>query len=212
MVSVFDGYAPIDGGDIVFDNEGMLYLATRAGNGLYEVYPDDVMSDQFIGNIDDLVTGMVLTNGNQLLTSHYGLGNLNLSNLNGSITDINFPLLLDGVPFQHHNGDLAGGCFTTIGNEPELMLSHIENNVLAVYPNPSTGNSEVVFLAHSSAQTVIEIFDLNGKKLTTLFDEVTEEGQKYKLQLKGNTFPNGIYLCKMTTQLETITEKIVIAK
>ncbi len=111
-VSVFDAYAPISGGDIAFDSEGMLYLATRSGNGLYEVYPDDVWDDQYIGSVANLVTGMALTASEQLLTSHNGNPNLNMSNLDGTDSGLSFPLMLDGEAFMHHNGDLASGCNT----------------------------------------------------------------------------------------------------
>ncbi len=109
-VSVFDGYAPVSGGDIAFDSEGMLYLATRSGNGLYEVYPDDVWDDQYIGSVPSLVTGMALTESEQLLTSHNGNADLHLYNLDGSAAGTTYPLMLDEEPFMHHNGDLASGC------------------------------------------------------------------------------------------------------
>jgi hypothetical protein len=112
VVSVFDAYAPINGGDIAFDSSGMLYLATRSGNGLYQVYPDDVLADQLIGTLPSLVTGMALTESGKMLTSHNGNASLKLRNLDGSDAGVSYDLILDGAAFDHNNGDMASGCNT----------------------------------------------------------------------------------------------------
>lgn len=114
-VSVFDAYAPINGGDIAFDSTGMLYLASRSGNGFYEVHPDDVLADQLIGTIPSLVTGMAMTESNQLLTSHNGNTELYLHNRDGSSNGVTYPLMLNSDPFIHHNGDLASGSVFVAG-------------------------------------------------------------------------------------------------
>ena len=61
VVTSYDTYAPVTGGDLAFGSDGMLYLATRTGNGLYEDYPADVMADQFIGSVPNNVTGLAIT-------------------------------------------------------------------------------------------------------------------------------------------------------
>ncbi len=111
-VTVYDAYAPVNGGDIAFDNEGMLYLATRQGNGLYEVYPDGVWDDILIGSLSDLVTGLALTEDGRLLTSHNGNANLEVRNTDGSNPGDTYALMLDGEAFDHNNGDMASGCNT----------------------------------------------------------------------------------------------------
>ncbi len=111
-VTVYDAYAPVNGGDIAFDDSGMLYLATRQGNGLYEVYPDGVWDDVLIGSLSNLVTGMALTQDGRLLTSHNGNANLEVRNTDGSNPGDTYALMLDGEAFDHNNGDMASGCNT----------------------------------------------------------------------------------------------------
>ncbi len=111
-VSLYDNFAPVSGGDLAFDEAGMLYLATRQGNALYEVYPDGVMNDVLIGSIPGQVTGMALSSDGRLVTSHNGNANLQVRNTDGSNPSMAYALMLDGEAFDHANGDMASGCNT----------------------------------------------------------------------------------------------------
>jgi hypothetical protein len=111
-VALYDGYAPISGGDIEFAENGALYLATRAGNGYYQVYPDDVMADQLLANIPSLVTGMARTESGQMIMSHKYNADLQLRNVNGTDAMMSYPLMLDGEPYAHDDGDMTSGCNT----------------------------------------------------------------------------------------------------
>ncbi len=115
--TVYDGYAPIEGGDIAFDNEGMLYLATNTGSGLYQVYPDGVVDDILIGSVPSQTTGIALLNENQLLLSHKGSNSLKVKNTDGSNAETSYPLLLDGQEFECYYGDMASGCDSSPNSE-----------------------------------------------------------------------------------------------
>ncbi len=112
VVSSYDTYAPVTGGDLAFASNGMLYLATRSGNGLYEVYPADVIADVFIGNVPSLVTGMAITDVDQLLVSARGNMSLDLYNADGSSAATSYMLELDGEAYTLRDGDMTSGCNT----------------------------------------------------------------------------------------------------
>src|SRR5690606_7715814 len=111
IVSSYDTYSPVTGGDLAFTSDGMLYMATRSGNGLYEVYPAPV-PDVLIGNVPSLATGLAATDGDQLLLSRQGATSLELYNTDGSAAG-SYTLVLDGATYTLRDGDLASGCNTS---------------------------------------------------------------------------------------------------
>ncbi|NEN25081.1 T9SS type A sorting domain-containing protein [Cryomorpha ignava] len=112
VVSPYDTYAPVTGGDLAFASDGMLYLATRSGNGLYEVYPADVVTDNLIGSVTTKVTGLAITDSDQLLVSNQGNSSLEVRNLDGTNPGTTYVLTLDGEPYTLRDGDMASGCNT----------------------------------------------------------------------------------------------------
>ncbi len=214
VVSSYDTYAPVTGGDLAFASDGMLYLATRSGNGLYEVYPDVVIPDVYIGNVPNLVTGMAITETDQLLISAQGNSSLVLRNGDGSDAGISYNLELAGVPYVLRDGDLASGCNPTIPDpfEPVTAIDEPLVSQLTSYPNPTPGSSEVVFMIPETGATRVEVYDMNGRKIKTLFNQTAQEGLQYKLDFDGSYLPNGIYIYKMTTSKETMIRKFMIAR
>ncbi len=85
-------------------------------------------------------------------------------------------------------------------------------SVLASYPNPTQGVSNVVFTTAQTTRTTVAVFDMNGRNVTTLFNQVAQEGQEYRLNFDGAALPNGVYVYRLTTDNETIIEKFMIAK
>lgn len=137
VVSVYDTYAPISGGDLAFASNGMLYLATRSGNGLYEVYPEDVIPDILIGSVTSKVTGLAITNSDQLLLSNQGNASLEVRNLDGTNPGTTFVLTLDGEPYTLRDGDLTGGCISGQGLSTECYGFEVLEFVQGLQTNGS---------------------------------------------------------------------------
>src|SRR5690606_8784430 len=110
VVSSYDTYSAVTGGDLAFTSDGMLYMATRSGNGLYEVYPAPV-PDVLLGNVPAKVTGLAATDGNQLLLSAQGATSLGLYNSDGTPAG-SYTLELEGAAYTLRDGDMASGCNT----------------------------------------------------------------------------------------------------
>lgn len=83
---------------------------------------------------------------------------------------------------------------------------------LTSYPNPTTGASDVIFTPAKTGTTLVEVYDMNGRNVATLFNEVANAKQEYRLNFNGNNLPNGVYIYRMTTNNETIIDKFMIAK
>ncbi len=108
-VAVYDTYAPVSGGDLAFDSSGMLYLATRSGNGLYEVWTEP-FPDNLIGSLPAKVSGIAITNMDQLVIAAQGNTSLVIRNIDGSNPGMQYDLIRDGEPYTLRDGDLASGC------------------------------------------------------------------------------------------------------
>ena len=111
MVSSYDTYAPLNGGDLAFRSDGMLYMATRSGNGLYEVWSAP-MNDNLIGTLPSKVTGLAITDTDQLLISAQGQTSLLVYNSDGSDAGVGYDLMLNDELYTLRDGDMASGCNT----------------------------------------------------------------------------------------------------
>ncbi len=138
-VNIYDTYSPLNGGDLAFDSDGYLYMATRSGNGLYEVWtaptPDNLLSN----SLPVKVTGMAITDANQLLISAQGNTNLVLYNTLGAATGDSFALMLDGEAYTLRDGDMASGC-----SIPEPYIEGCENYKLYYVNSPGGGGSSTL--------------------------------------------------------------------
>ena len=106
--------------------------------------------------------------------------------------------------------------------EVELQVAGCE---LQVYPNPSGGISDIRYqipdigsvLATGNRQVakeckvLMEVFDLTGRKIRTLVNEIQEPGT-YEVQFNGADFPTGVYIIKLHAGEKVQTEKILLIK
>ncbi len=111
-VTIYDSFSPVTGGDLAFSSDGMLYLATRTGTGLYENYPEGDMPDQLIGSVSNLVTGLAITDLDNLLVSAHGNTSLEVRGTDGTDPHVSYPVMLNGEPYTLRDGDMASGCNT----------------------------------------------------------------------------------------------------
>jgi len=79
-------------------------------------------------------------------------------------------------------------------------------------PNPTSGTSFVTFTNPREELATLEVYDMSGRLVTTLFNQVTESDIEYRLEFDGAGLPNGIYIYRLTTESETITDKFMIAR
>ncbi|WP_250432767.1 T9SS type A sorting domain-containing protein [Hanstruepera flava] len=101
---------------------------------------------------------------------------------------------------EYTGGDLTG---ETLSRETfEAVL-----NSLVVFPNPvsNNGNINIVFGKNISAN--IELYAVTGKLI--LRDNITNLSRK---QLSLSNMPNGVYLLKISTDVSSVTKKLIITQ
>jgi hypothetical protein len=113
---------------------------------------------------------------------------------------------LDGVRAIHNcveDGDDDGSIAGNYGEADATLTS---------YPNPTNGISQVVFKVGTTNRTTIEVYDMSGRSVGTLFNQEAQAGEEYRLDFDGTSLPNGIYIYRMTTGDEVIMDKFMIAR
>ena len=67
-------------------------------------------------------------------------------------------------------------------------------------------------MVYSDNRATVEIFDMNGRSVASLFNQNVQAGNTYRIDFDGSSLPNGIYLVKYITDSETVIEKLMIAR
>jgi hypothetical protein len=123
------------------------------------------------------------------------------------ITSTATPTMTD---LSDNNFSISGAKSATIaGNDPGW-------NELMIYPNPFTDRVTIGYSIAEKGRTLIEVFDLTGRRVTTLQDALQEAGS-YELQwdatdASGQQVISGIYLCRIQSGGFVAIEKMVLRK
>ncbi len=207
----FDGVATqfgpnrsVNGGDLIFV-DGELWLINRSAASFTNV----ISGASFNVPVSEINGASVLENGNVLLSDGNGSGLFKELDLNTLEIVATYETGL-----ALFNGDLAGRCIVdTETAGPELASVTAETNVqLSSYPNPTTGTSQVVFSTGENGIATLEVFDMSGRTVATLFNQTVKSEVDYRVDFNGNNLPNGVYAYRLTTQNETVIEKFLIAR
>lgn len=205
--------APVSGGDLEMLDNGDIYLATRSGAGLYKVV--EGAPAEFVGNIPPTVNGMARANDD---LNSFMLANKNstvftqVDVMDGSTIET-FPIMLNGSPFTTIDGDMAGGCADVEAPTPGIQSEAQEmKTTLLSYPNPTTGPSKVEFKTVESTHALLEVYDLSGRNVGTIFNAEVQKGQEYLIDFDGSNLSRGVYIYRLTTAHETIIEKFMITR
>ncbi len=83
---------------------------------------------------------------------------------------------------------------------------------LSSLPNPTSGISIVSFSVEHGQKVQLEVYDLSGRQISTLFNQDANAAQNYTMQFDGSGLPNGVYIYRMTTESEVIIDKFMIAR
>ncbi len=83
---------------------------------------------------------------------------------------------------------------------------------LSSQPNPTSGHSEVFFEIANDGDALLEVYDMQGRLLRTLYKGFAGKEITHRFDFDGSALPNGVYLYRLTTEHEVITDKFMIAR
>jgi hypothetical protein len=108
-------------------------------------------------------------------------------------------------------GDELGACSSS--SPSALGLNGISRDDLqfGIYPNPVSSSAIISFLVTGSQKVSLQLFDVNGKLVSTLADNFFEEGQ-YQIVFDAGKINAGIYFLKMQTGETLQALKLIVTK
>ena len=84
--------------------------------------------------------------------------------------------------------------------------------LLQNYPNPFNPSTEIKFSVENTSRATLEIYSVLGQKVATLFDDVAETGQYYKVRLDGSSLSSGIYFYRLRSGGKSGLKKMILLK
>ena len=82
---------------------------------------------------------------------------------------------------------------------------------LANHPNPFNPTTSISFSLSKSMEVRLEIYNINGQKISTLVDGYLGVGE-HNYEFDGNSFATGMYLYRLITNQEVVTKKMLLVK
>ncbi len=80
------------------------------------------------------------------------------------------------------------------------------------YPNPFNSSTQIKFSVDKTARTTLEIFNILGQKVETLFDEVAETGRYYTVNFDAVNLTTGVYYYKLQNENRSQIKKLLFLK
>ena len=166
----------------------------------------DIISDIFLSLTNDLYLGL---QGEMEITEA----------TDTSITGVfNTVMIKPAFYFPPHTISIDNGEF--IFNQVSLPALSILNNtqpertniLQKVYPNPFNSNTTIEFSVKNNIENIeLIIFDINGRKLETLFSGYMESGSN-SIQWNSGQYSSGIYFVVLETKYSIESKKLVLVK
>ena len=98
-----------------------------------------------------------------------------------------------------------------VGIESENVLLPVQMELLPAYPNPFNPTATIRFSVATRHAVSLQIYDINGRLIETLADEIIKPGN-HEVQWNASNQPSGIYIAKLTVGNQIQTEKLVLVK
>lgn len=80
------------------------------------------------------------------------------------------------------------------------------------YPNPFNPSTEIKFSVDNTSRTILDVYNMLGQKVATLFDDVAEAGQYYKVRFDAAYAASGMYFYKLQNGEKSDIKKMSLVK
>lgn len=113
--------------------------------------------------------------------------------------------------------DLDGSIHFTdpIQVESPTAVPEVAPKVFALlqnYPNPFNPSTEIKFSVETYGHTSLRVYDMLGREVATLFDDVAETGYYYKVKFDASNFASGMYFYRLESGKRHELKKLLLLK
>jgi surface protein len=228
--------APRDGYQFVAlpDSNGQLQLDLKSNNfsltsSAREIFKVSVPKNQwtniiYIHKVSD--EGMLIVNGDTAAVKSFnndlfrgfdgGSAPFLLGAESSFITDF-FEGYIDDINLYNYaissqEVDSLWGGYIPTSNEP-ISTSHpnefrLEQN----YPNPFNPSTTISYTLAQSTKVTIQIYDTNGRLVSTLIDNKQQVSGKHRVQYNAASLASGVYFYQIKSPVFTQTKKFTLIK
>jgi hypothetical protein len=99
---------------------------------------------------------------------------------------------------------------STLSIKKETMVNEITmSKELLAYPNPFISATTIRFTAAETGQATVDLLDVNGATLQTLFNRHVTKGQTYFVQISNSRLPKAVYIYRIKTNGRSASGKLI---
>ena len=125
-----------------------------------------------------------------------------------------YPMLLQA---QYTGGDGCGDAFAEILAVPVAIAGPGSNDFIHPvllyqnYPNPFSETTCIELCVNKKTRITMVVSDALGREVHASVTESVKSG-RYTLMFDGSTLSPGVYICKITTEGQTQSMRMILAK
>ena len=128
------------------------------------------------------------------------IGNISLGSITGALGAIN--------DYFDECNTLEGSDKGMYGEKKSVDAFDDFSEKMTIYPNPVDGAGSVEFSVVNDGLTIIELYDLQGKKISEIFNSSTASGEIYRASFDVSGVNPGIYLLILRNGDQMIRQKL----
>jgi len=99
------------------------------------------------------------------------------------------------------------------GSGVEVSSSNVPTELsLKNYPNPFNPTTKIIFSVKTTGKTTVKVYDLSGREVAKVFDEVANAGKVYQVPFGFEIASSGIYFARLENKDGIRTQKMVFMK
>ena len=83
---------------------------------------------------------------------------------------------------------------------------------LANYPNPFNPTTTIQFSVEKDGRAIVKMFDILGREVATLYDNIAKSGQYYTATFNGLQYSSGVYLYMIESNNQRVVKKMLMLK
>ena len=122
--------------------------------------------------------------------------------------------IFSGVTANTPNAVVGSGCTVTTlcqNISSGTNAINVDQTLISVYPNPFVSSAHIVFRLNMPQNIILNIFDMNGRLVTTFENKKFDAGVN-ELMWNTDNVNAGIYFLRMLTGEKVQTEKLILVK
>jgi hypothetical protein len=102
-----------------------------------------------------------------------------------------------------------GAILTSVGDG---VAAPIEFRLSQNYPNPFNPSTTIEFSIEQTDRASLNVYNILGQHVATLFDDVAEAGQNYRVTFDGAAFASGIFFYRLQSGARSEMKKLLLVK